>query len=80
LLDVGDGLGTVIVGIFVALIRSWNPGYLRHYLDGRGQKTEGCECKKDSFDVLSERIDSMEEQIESINERVEDTDKRDCDE
>jgi hypothetical protein len=75
LLGVGDGMGTVIVGVLVALVRSWNSGYLRHYLDGRGQETEGRECKENRFDVLSERIDSMEERIESINERDEDTDK-----
>jgi len=80
LLGVGDGLGTVIVGIFVAVVRSWNSGYLRQYLDGRGRETEERECKKDRFDILSERVDSMEERIESINERVDDTDKRDCDE
>lgn len=77
LLSVGDGLGTIIVGVLVALVRSWNSGYLRQYLNGRGQETEGIKCKKDRFDILSERIDSMEERIERINERVEDTDKRD---
>ena len=69
LLGVGDGLGTVIVGIVVALIRSWNSGYLRQYLDGRGQETED---NQDRFEDLVERVDSMEERVESIDERVED--------
>jgi len=74
LFGVGDGLGSVIVGVFVALVRSWNSGYLRHYLDACGGETED---GQDRFEYLVERIDSMEERIESINERVEDTDKRD---
>ena len=69
LLGVGDGLGTVIVGAFVALVRSWNSGYLRHYLDGCEQETED---EQDRFEDLVERVDSMEERIESIEERVED--------
>jgi hypothetical protein len=73
LLGVGDGLGTVIVGIVVALIRSWNSGYLRHYFDGCEQETEECEDEQDRFENLVERVDSMEERVESIEERVEDT-------
>jgi len=57
LLGVGDGLGTVIVGILVALFRSWNSGYLRQYLDCRGGETEG---EQDRFEDLVERVDSME--------------------
>jgi hypothetical protein len=70
LLDVGDGLGTVIVGVLVALVRSWNSGYLRHYLDGRGQKAERCEDEQDDFENLVERVDSMEEQVNRIDEKV----------
>ena len=73
LFGVGDGLGTVIVGFFVAMLRSWNSGYLRHYLDNRGQKAEACEDEQDRFEDLVERVDSMEERIESINERVEES-------
>jgi len=72
LFGVGDGVGTVIVGIFVALVRSWNSGYLRHYLDCRGQETEACEDEQDRFENLSERVNGMEERVESIDERVED--------
>jgi hypothetical protein len=73
LFGVGDGLGTVIVEVLVTLIRSWNSGYLRHYLDGCEQETEDCEDEQDRFEDLVERIDSMEERVESIEERVEDT-------
>jgi hypothetical protein len=67
LLGVGDGLGTIIVGVFVALVRSWNSGYLRQYLNGRGRETED---KQDCSENLMERVDSMEERVESIDERV----------
>jgi hypothetical protein len=69
LLGVGDGLGTVIVEVLVALFRSWNSGYLRHYLDGCEQETED---EQDDFENLVERVDSMEERVESIDQRVED--------
>lgn len=68
LLGVGDGLGTVIVGVLVALVRSWNSGYIRHYLDGRGQESED---EQDDFENLVERVDSMEEQVNRIDEKVE---------
>ena len=71
LLDVGDGLGTVTIGVFVALVRSWNSGYLRHYLDGRGQETEACEDDRNDFENLVERMDSMEKQVNRIDEKVE---------
>jgi len=70
LLDVGDGLGTIIVGAFVALVRSWNSGYLRHYLDGRGQETEECEDDQNDFENLVERVDSMEERIDRLNGKI----------
>jgi hypothetical protein len=54
------------------VLRSWNSGYLRHYLDGRGQETEECEDEHERFEDLVERVDSMEERIESIDERVRD--------
>jgi len=72
LLGVGDGLGTVIVGVLIALVRSWNSGYLRRYLDGQGRETEGREYEQDRFEDLVERVDSMEERIENIDQRVED--------
>ena len=71
LLDVGDGLGTVTIGVFVALFRSWNSGYLRQYLEDRGQETEGREDEQDRFEDLVERVDSMEERVESLDRRVE---------
>lgn len=71
LFGVGDGLGTVIVGVFVAIVRSWNSGYLRHYLDSRRQETEACEDEQDSFENLVERVDSMEKQVNRIDEKVE---------
>jgi hypothetical protein len=71
LLGVGDGLGTVIVGIFVAVVRSWNSGYLRHYIDGSGQETEECEDNRNDFENLVERVDSMEKQVNRIDEKVE---------
>jgi len=72
LLGVGDGLGTVIVGVLVALIRSWNSGYLRQYLEGRGGETGTQENEQDRFEDLVDRVDSMEERIENIDQRVED--------
>jgi hypothetical protein len=72
LFGVVDGLGTVIVGVLVALVRSWNSGYLRHYLDGRGRETEDNE---DRFENLEERMDSMEDRVDSIDERVGDREK-----
>jgi hypothetical protein len=72
LLGVGDGLGTVIVGAFVALVRSWNSGYLRHYLNGHVGRHEPCRDEEDHFENLDERMDSMEERIDSIDERVKD--------
>jgi hypothetical protein len=71
LFGVGDGLGTVIVGVFVAVVRSWNSGYLRHYLGSRRQETEECEGEQDRFEDLVERVDSMEERVENIDEKVE---------
>jgi len=71
LFGVGDGLGTIIVGVLIALVRSWNSSYLRHYLDGRGQKTEAQENEQDRFEDLVERVDSMEKRIENIDQRVE---------
>jgi len=68
LFGVGDGLGTVIVGVIVAIVRSWNSGYLRHYLDSLGRETED---KQDCFENLVERMDSVEERVESIDERIE---------
>jgi cell division protein FtsB len=68
LFGVGDGLGTVIVGIFVALVRSWNSGYLRHYLEGRRQESED---QQDDFENLVERVDSMEKQVNLIDEKIE---------
>ena len=69
LFGVGDGRGTVIVGIVVALFRSWNSSYLRHYLDDRGGETED---EQDRFEDLEERMDSIEERVESIDKRVKD--------
>jgi len=69
LFGVGDGLGTVIVGVLIALVRSWNSGYLRHYLDGRERETED---NQDRFENIEERMDSIEERVDSIDERAED--------
>jgi hypothetical protein len=71
LLGVGDGVGTVVVGALIALVRSWNSGYLRQYLDGRGRETEGCEYEQDCFENLVERVDSMEKQVDRIDEKIE---------
>jgi len=71
LFGVGDGLGSVIVGVLIALVRSWNSGYLRQYLEDRGQETEGREDEQDRFEDLVERVDSMEERVESLDRRVE---------
>ncbi len=71
LFGLGDGLGTVIVGVLVAMVRSWNSGYLRHYLGSRRRETEACEGEQDRFEDLIERVDSMEERVESIDRRVE---------
>ena len=71
LFDLGDGLGTVIVGVIVAVMRSWNSGYLCEYLDARGGETEARENEQERFENLVERVNSMEERVESIDRRVE---------